>query len=97
MAFYYHDKKMEMMKAKAVAVLAGALVTLILWATAIAILDGVHHGNFPWLLSAPIALLRPLLGGYVICSVRIYEPCSPWGAERVWSWSGCHSHLSHRQ
>ena len=51
---------------KAVAVLAGTLVTLILWATVFGILNSVYHGNFPWLPSALIALLCPMIGGYVV-------------------------------
>jgi len=38
-----------MMKTKAVAVVAGALVTLFLWIIAFVILNGVYRGNFPWL------------------------------------------------
>ena len=54
-----------MMKTKAVAVVAGALVTLFLWIIAFVILNGVYRGNFPWLLSVLTALLCSLIGGYV--------------------------------
>ncbi len=54
-----------MMKAKTVAVVAGALVTLFLWAIAFVILNGVYRGNFPWLLTVLATLLCPLIGGYV--------------------------------
>jgi hypothetical protein len=37
-----------------------------LWAIAFVILNGVYRGNFPWLLSAMIALLCPLIGGFVV-------------------------------
>jgi hypothetical protein len=72
MVFYCHDSKIEMkiMKTKAVAVIAGALVTLILWAIAFVILNGVYHGDFPWLLSMLIALLCPLIGGYAAAGLE---------------------------
>lgn len=54
-----------MMKTKAFAVVAGALVTLFLWAIAFVILNGVYRGDFPWLLTVLAAFLCPLIGGYV--------------------------------
>ena len=53
------------MKTKSVAVIAGALATLFLWAIAFVILNGVYSGNFPWLLSGLTVLLCSLIGGYV--------------------------------
>jgi len=53
------------MNSKVVAIIAGALVTISLWAIAFVILNGVYDGNFPWLLSVLIVFLCPLIGGYV--------------------------------
>ena len=49
-------------KSKVIAIVAGALVTLILGAIAFAILVWYYHGNVPWVL-AP--LLCSTGGGYV--------------------------------
>jgi len=50
------------MNSKVVAIIAGALVTISLWAIAFVILNGVYDGNFPWLLSVLIVFLCPLIG-----------------------------------
>lgn len=52
------------MKTKVIAVVAGALVTLFLWAIAFVVLNAINQGNFPWLLTGLTAFLCPLVGGY---------------------------------
>jgi hypothetical protein len=57
--------EVDTMQTKVIAVFTGALVTLFLWAIVFVVLNGVYRGNFPWLLSVLIAILCPLIGGYV--------------------------------
>jgi hypothetical protein len=59
------DVEEKTMKTQVKAVVAGALVTLFLWAIAFVILISVYRGNFPWLLTGLVAFLCPLVGGYV--------------------------------
>jgi len=54
------------MKTKVIAVVIGALATLILWAIAFVVLNGIYQGNFPWLLTGLAAFLCPLVGGYTL-------------------------------
>ena len=53
------------MKARIIAVVAGALMTLFSWAIAFAVLNGIYRGNFPWLLTGLVAFLCPIVGGYL--------------------------------
>jgi hypothetical protein len=57
--------KGDAMKTKVIAAVVGALVTLILWAIAFVVLNGIYQSNFPWLLTGLAAFLCPLAGGYV--------------------------------
>jgi hypothetical protein len=59
------DVEVDTMKTKAMAVVAGALVTLFLWAIAFVVLNGIYRGDFPWLITGLAAFLCPLVGGYV--------------------------------
>jgi hypothetical protein len=57
------------MKDKPIAVVAGGLLTLILWAIAYVVLNAVFRGSFfsvpiGWVLVALAAVLCPLAGGY---------------------------------
>jgi hypothetical protein len=62
--------EIDIMKTKTVAVIAGALTTIFLWAIAFVILNGVYRGNFPWLLTVLAAFLCPLIGGYVVARLE---------------------------
>jgi len=53
------------MRKKAIAVVAGALITLLLWALALVVLNGLYQVNLPWLLTGLAVVLCPLVGGYV--------------------------------
>lgn len=53
------------MKRKAIAAMVGGMVTLLLWAVAFVILNGIYRGNFPWLLTGLAVFLCPLAGGYI--------------------------------
>ncbi|MEA3398017.1 MAG: hypothetical protein U9R05_11190 [Chloroflexota bacterium] len=52
-------------KSKIIAIVAGALVTLILGAVAFAILVWYYQGNVPWISAVLAALLCSAGGGYV--------------------------------
>jgi hypothetical protein len=52
------------MKTKTIAVVAGALLTLLLWVIAFAVLNALYLGSLPWLLTGLAAVLCPLVGGY---------------------------------
>jgi heat shock protein HslJ len=51
-------------KNRAIAVAVGALLTLLLWAIAFAVLNGIYRGDLPWMLTGLAALLCPAAGGY---------------------------------
>ena len=53
------------MKTKATPTVIGALLTLLLWVLAFAVLNAIYQGNLPWLLTGLAALLCPLAGGYL--------------------------------
>jgi len=53
------------MKTEVTAVVAGALVTLVSWVAAFAILTAIYRGSFPWLLTGLITFLCPVVGGYI--------------------------------
>jgi hypothetical protein len=53
------------MKTKATPIVIGALLTLLLWVLAFAVLNAIYQGNLPWLLTGLAALLCPLAGGYL--------------------------------
>ena len=53
------------MKTKVTAVVAGALVSLVSWVVAFAILTAIYRGSFPWLLTGLITFLCPVVGGYI--------------------------------
>jgi len=52
-------------KSKTIAIVVGALVTLILGAVAFAILVWYYHGNVPWVPAVLVPLLCSAGGGYV--------------------------------
>jgi hypothetical protein len=54
----------DTVKTKVIAVVSGALLTLVLWAIIFVVLNGIYQGNLPWLLTALAAILCPLAGGY---------------------------------
>lgn len=62
------------MRNKAIAIVVGTLLTLLLWALAYAALNAIFEGDFPWprigwLLIGLAAFLCPLIGGYVAARV----------------------------
>lgn len=52
------------MRKKAIAVVVGALITLLLWALAFVVLNGIYQGILPWLLTGLAVVLCPPVGGY---------------------------------
>ena len=52
-----------MRKSNVFAVVAGAVLTLVLWIVAFVILNAVYQGAFPWLATLLAGFLCPLAGG----------------------------------